>query len=198
LTAWGILVLAESIHAQPLSILSTGSGNPLSTVQQELMIPSELRGAWLGFEFGFATDEQPTAGMIPDAATLTLQDLGGAHTAIYFTVDAHGVSWAPSALGAVFVVENAIMRQEIPFPDLSPQLAHQVAYRVSAPLPEDFEGTLVQAYLDLFDNQDLHPSLAWISRIEVIPEPEVWRLGVFGGLLWLGWRATRACWTRPR
>jgi hypothetical protein len=151
---------------------------------QELMLPAELTGLRLGFDFGFATDEVPSPGIIPDAATLTLQNLAGDRTALYFTVDAHGVSWAPSALGAIFVGEGSIARREIAFPDLAPELERQIAYRVDAAIPEDFQGTLVRAYLDLFDNQDPLQSLAWISRIEVIPEPHAWKLGVLGGILW--------------
>ena len=159
----------------PLVVLRTGAGGPLISSTQMIGNFSLGQPASLQFAFGFSTDEQLTPGMFFDSLTLTVADANGPLSVIYNTTDRSGSFWAPPAPGTISILPGSILRQSIPFPDLAPGHANQVAYLVTAPLPSELLGRNLNFYVDLFDNQNGVNSLGWLS-ITPVPEPSTWAL----------------------
>ncbi len=148
------------------STLQTGGG-PLTTSTQTFPV-SLLPNNQLLLSFGFATQEQPVAGQFLDAATITLQGITGSPTAIFLTVDAGGVLWAPSSPGALPLNPADWAATPLSYRDTSQPWLFQVAYSFSVPVPSEFAGSTANLFLDLYDNGNTLNSLAWISTV---PEP---------------------------
>jgi hypothetical protein len=132
----------------------------------------------LVFDFGFATDERPTPGAFLDSFTVTIQNMAQSLSAVYLTVDASGVAWAPVTPGALFIDPASISANPIAYPNLQPILANRVAFEVTAPVPAQFLGQSVNVFFDLFDNLDPNNSQAWFSGLNLasVPEPQTWTL----------------------
>lgn len=163
-----------SVLAQgTFTFLQTGGGQPLVSQQQTLDtmgIPSPE----LEFDFGFITGEIPAPGYILDSFTVTIGDDAG-DLATLLTIDASGVTWAPFTPGAVPVADSQIQRVSITPPSMAPVNGQGTAYSVDVPVPDQFSGTNLTVYMDLFDNQDATMSLGWSAnlRMKPTPEPEV-------------------------
>ena len=167
----------------PVVVLRTGTGGPLISSAQALGSFSASGPAVCQFAFGFSTDEVPVPGLFLDSFTLTLGEASGSLSVIYITSDRTGSYWAPSAPGGIFVSGDSITRQIIAFPNLQPNYAHQFAYLVTAPVPNELLGRNLSFHADLFDNQNGIGSLGWISVMPV-PEPSTWSFA-FVGLVFL-------------
>lgn len=155
-----------------LTVLRTESSVTLQTSVKALLIPDNVPGLELQFEFGFGTDELLSPGEIPDSFTVTLQDAPGANTVVLLTADAGGVIWAPPTPGGLFLAPETIARVPVSFPSLDPVLAQQTAYAVAVPVPLVFRGP-VNLYFDLFDNLNATRSLGWHGEVTLVPEPRV-------------------------
>ena len=79
---------------------------------------------------------------------------------------------------------GTLLSAPLGYRDTSKPWAFQTAYSMSVPVPAPFAGKTVNLFLDLFDNGDAVPSLAWISQV---PEPSS------GALLLLGWIIAFQC-----
>ena len=170
--------VAQSNSFAIYSTLETGSGDVLTTAAQSFEADSLQPFYQLQFAFGFATEEQPGPGQLFDSATITLQDTASTATAVYLTVDVNGVTWAPVTPGGVALDPATLVSTPVTYRDASKPWTYQTAYSMSVAVPSQFAGKTVNLYLDLFDNGDALPSLAWISQV---PEPSS------GALLLLGW-----------
>ena len=167
---------------------NTGSGQPLVSEIHSVFVDNGFQKPVLSFDFGFATDEQPAPGSFLDSFTVSIQDSGQRFTVVYLTIDGSGAKWAPPSSGALTLDSASIARIPIAYPSLQPSLAQQNAFEVTAPIPAEFEGSTVNIFFDLFDNQDSTPSQAWFSDVTLVsvPEPQTWALLLVGagGLLW--------------
>ena len=174
-----LFITSEGVFAQgmpgPVVVLRTGGGTTLVSATQTMGSFSASGPASFQFAFGFSTDEEPTPSLFPDSITLTLAEANGALSAIYNTTDRNGAFWAPATPGTIFLSPDSILRQAISFPDLDPQHAHQFAWMVTAPVPDELLGRNLNFYVDLFDNQNSAHSLGWFS-IAAVPEPATWAL----------------------
>lgn len=174
LTCAGALVFGQGNLDPPgLTVLRTGSGEPLQTSVQTLMIPGNVPGLELWFEFGFATDELLLPGEISDSYTVTVQDTVTADTLILLTSDAGGVVWAPPTPGCTFLPPETVMHAPIEFPSIDPVMANQTAFAVRVKVPSTLAGP-VNVYFDLFDNLNSTDSLGWHGPVVLVPEPRIW------------------------
>jgi hypothetical protein len=155
----------------PLVVLRTTEGGPLLSSTQPLGTIPGSGPTFLQFAFGFSTDEEILPGIFLDSLTLTLGEVSGPTTTIYGATDRTGTLWAPSAPGTIFLSPDSVVRQSITPPALAPNYAHQSAFLVTAPVPQEFAGRNVNFYTDLFNNANSAQSLGWISSITVVPEP---------------------------
>src|SRR5690349_1101001 len=78
-------------------VMHTGSGSPLAS--QSLSYTSGPGLSGLTLDFGFATDEQPQPGVIPDSFTISITGPDG--TGYLVTADANGTQWVPLVPGAL-------------------------------------------------------------------------------------------------
>jgi hypothetical protein len=189
-----ILFAASRSFAQgtmgPVVVLRTGTGSPLISSLQPVGSFNGSGPASLQFAFGFSTSEELAPGIFLDSFTLTLGDPNDSLYVIFNTTDRSSSYWAPNAPGAIFVPADSITRQIIPFSNLEPNHAHQFAYLVTAPVPNELLGRNLNFYADLFDNQNGIDSLGWVS-VASIPEPSTWTLLFTGVVLFFAfqWRS---------
>lgn len=181
--AWGLTAERAAGQGTIFSTLRTGGG-PLTTATQTFAADTLQPGYQLNFAFGFATEERSGPGQFFDSATVTLQDVAGAATVVYLTVDANGVAWAPTTPGGVAINPASFVATPLAYRDTSQPWAYQTAYSMVVPVPSQFAGATVNLHLDLFDNGNALGSLAWISQV---PEPGCGALGLLAGMMWL-WR----------
>jgi len=81
-----------------------------------------------------------------------------------------------------------LARSPIPYVNLTPVLASQMAFSLELALPVDAVGQPMTLYFDLFNNGDGLRSQGWFNNVMVVPDPGTWMLLVLGGAaLWL-WR----------
>jgi hypothetical protein len=173
-----------------ITVLNTGSGQPLVTGERTVNVSSNLPQPQLQFSFGFATDETVVPNKLMDSFTVTIQDTNGARTAILLTSDASGTVLAPVSPGTVVIDPGTISLTPIPYPSLNPLLANRQAFQASAAIPGQFLSGPINVFFDLFDNQDALASQGWFSdpRVAPVPEPQPWVLGVLAALTTLGLR----------
>ena len=147
----------------------------------------------LQFNFGFATDEAFLANQILDSFTISIQSTDQQFTAVFLTTDASGTVLAPATPGAVEVPASTISLTPIPYPPLAPILGSESAFAVSAAIPQQFWGSPINVYFDLFDNGDVTASQGWLSDVKVstIPEPGCWDLLFGAGLAFWSMRRFR-------
>jgi hypothetical protein len=158
-----------------ITVLHAAGTEPLITETRLLEVDSSFALPLLQFTFGFATDENFTAGQFGDSFSVTLQDASLTTTMIFLTVDASGVVWAPPTPGTTPIDPASISRTVSPFPrSVEPALVLQFAYRVESPLPSAFAGQTLSLHFDLFDNLNGVSSLGWFSDVTVVPEPRLW------------------------
>ncbi len=165
------------------TVLRTGNGPVTETYP--LLFPGSVDNLRLQFNFGFGTDETPQGGQLLDSFTVTLQDSRMESTAIYLTIDASGVLWAPPTPGTIGMDPNSISHSPIPFGNVQPSHSSETAYFVDAPIPSQFAGTAATLYFDLFDNGNSSSSLGWFSDVAVVPEPSTAVLGGIGAAILL-------------
>lgn len=176
-TPASLLGQGTSVNTNSVAVLQTGSGQTVTSFSQSLSSTAAGPAPVLRFSFGFSTDETVTPSTFLDSVSLTLQGSQN-QSAIFFTVDAGGVNWAPATPGNVPLNPSGWTITEIAFPDLEPHHQTRFAYEVTAPLPSVFHGQDLNFHFDLFDNQNLPGSMAWITPV-VIPEPGTLALGLF-------------------
>lgn len=188
------LVMAVALPALPLAGLSQGTLDPalyvltadgsqaLQTRSLNLSLPQGT-SAPLEFKFGFETDEVFRPGEFFDSFTLSLRTLDDLFTLILVTADASGVLFAPPTPGTELLADSALTRSPIPSPSLTPHLAQQHSFSVSAVLPENLMGREVTLFLDLFDNNNGVISHGWLADITVVPEPTLWPLIPLAGMV---------------
>ena len=160
-------------------VVQTIPGQTVSTIFDSVFIPVGADNPMLYFNFGFATDEIPAASQFLDSFTITMQSVDQTGTALFLTVDANGLVWAPATPGTIPLDSSGIVRSSIPFPSLTPVLANQQAWSVMAPIPPQFGGKTVNLFVDLFNNQNGLASLGWISQLQITPVPEPMSLSLW-------------------
>ena len=180
------VALPQLIQAQgtfePL-VMRTGAGVALQTQSLPFNTDNLSLAPALPLEFGFATLESPRPGEFGDSFTISVQSSAGI---IYLlTADANGVQWAPVVPGALTISEAAIQRTSTAFVVSPEGLTPIAAYRLDYPLPGAWGTLPLTINADLFDNQDVYRSLAYIR---VIPEPSSTLLIGLAAALWCGWR----------
>ena len=179
----GILQAQESLD--PFYLLPTTGSGALSSASVEVDLVG-LNSAALHFAFGFATDEQPAPSLLLDSFTVSLQDPAAPGRVAYFlTADGGGLQLAPSTPGAWPIDSQSIALTPVPFPGGLTSLSWLQAYEVVAPVPESLQNSRVLVQFDLFNNGDSRESLAWSSRVGVVPEPTACVLMLLG--LGAGW-----------
>jgi hypothetical protein len=193
--AWPVLLCASAApgFGQGTVVFhNTGGGQSLVSEVRSLSLTGTLSQPYLRFDFGFATDETPTAGAFLDSFSVSIQDASQSFSAIYATADATGIAWAPPTPGTLFIDPASILVSPISYPNLQPVLSRQNAFEVTAPIPSQFlVGGSINVYFDLFDNLDNRTSQGWFSGLTVssVPEPQVWAL-LCVGFAWF-WASRR-------
>ncbi len=174
-----ILALAQGI----ITVLNTGSGQPLVSEVRPLFVDAAAIQPTLLFNFGFATDETVASGVFLDSFTVTIQDSNSVFTAVYLTTDASGNVLSPSTPGAIVIDPATISTDPLAYPSLNPVLLSQRAYAVSALIPAQFIGSQINVFFDLFDNLNPIASQGWFSdlRLGAVPEPQAWSLLLLAG-----------------
>lgn len=182
----GAIASPLAVHSQgtfdSLQVLTADGSAALHSHSINLSLPPGV-AAPLEFKFGFETDEAFGPGQFFDSFTLTLRTIDDLFTLILVTADASGVLFAPPTPGTEPIADSALIRHPIPSPSLTPNLAQQHAFAVSAVLPEVLRGQQVTLYLDLFDNNNGVISHGWLADITVVPEPTLWPLVSLAGMV---------------
>ena len=187
LTLWLICVGSSVAQSTtPLAVLRTGQDIPVNSAVQ--LLEASPGATSVQFAFGFSTDEESVPGSFLDSFTLSLSEAEGSLSVIFNSSDRAGSIWAPTTPGTIFVSPDSIVRQPVTFPDLSPNHAHQFAYVVTAPIPDELTGKNLNFYADLFDNGNTTHSLGWVSSVTLVPEPSSWRLAAVGLLFLFGFK----------
>jgi hypothetical protein len=179
-----LLLSAPFISAQGIiTVLNTGSGQPLVSAVRPLFVDAAATQPRLLFNFGFATDETVASGTFLDSFTVTIQDSNSVFTTVYLTADAAGTVLAPPTPGAIVMDPATISSDPLAYPSLNPVLLNQRAYAVSALVPAQFIGREINVYFDLFDNLNPIASQGWFSdlRLGAVPEPQAWSLFLLVG-----------------
>ena len=135
-----------------ITVLNTGSGQPLVSAVRPLLVDGGGVQPRLLFNLGFATDETATPGAFLDSFTVTIQDSNQVFTTIYITADAAGFVVAPPTPGTVVIDPATISKDPLDYPSLNPVLLNRRAFVVIAPIPAQFVGSYINVYFDLFDN----------------------------------------------
>jgi hypothetical protein len=162
--------------------MRTGGGSVLLTNTLSYNNPPGQPGASvLAFSFGFASQEQAQPGQFADSFTISITGPSG--TAYLVTADASGILWAPFVPGAIGQMESAIQRQIVPFGVPSEGLTEVAAYQVDYSLPDNWRSSPLILNFDLFDNQNLEQSLAYVD-FTVVPEPSSVAILLVGLVLW--------------
>ena len=180
-----LLLSAHLASAQGvLTVLNTGGGQPLMSEARPLFVDATLVQPRLQFNFGFATDEAFVPNTILDSFTVTIQSSNQLFTAVYLTTDASGMVLAPPTSGGLVVDPATISSDALAYPSLNPVLLHRLAFQISAPIPDQFLGTSINVYFDLYDNLNANASQGWFSdlRVTAVPEPNAWMLWLLAGL----------------
>ncbi len=191
-----LLVQVSGLWAQgtigglPVSSMQTGAGQSIATLSQVLNLPASGNLS-LDFYFGFGTSEAPAPEQFFDSFSGTLQVNGDPdRTALYFTVDANDVAWAPPTPGAVLLNPVEFMVDSQISHTLGAAYPRQWIFHVSLPVPPSFNGSEATFYWDLVDNQNPVISQVWLSSIVVVSEPG--SLVLLGVGLVLIWRRRRS------
>ena len=170
----GLLAQVPVIPIEPIAVLRTGAGQPLSTYSRTMTLPSPAEKLYLGFSVGFATDELVSGGAFLDSYTITLQDILNPSLAVlYLTADAQGWVLAPPTPSTIPITPSDITLNSIPFPNLPLLPTRQMAYSIMAPVPNELVGHQVNFYMDVFDNGNEVNSAGWVSEVVYVPEPGV-------------------------
>ncbi len=180
------VALPQWIQAQgsfePL-VMRTGAGIALQTQSLLFNTDNSSLAPVLPLEFGFATLETPRPGEFADSFTVSVQSSAGI---IYLlTADANGVQWAPVMQGALAISEAAIQRMSTAFAVSPEGLTPVAAYRLDYPLPGTWSTLPLTINSDLFDNQDIYQSLAYIR---IVPEPSPVLLIGLAAVMWGAWK----------
>ena len=154
------------------------------------MLPPAISGDLLQLEVGFATDEKFGPGQIFDSFTVSVQGRLASEVLLLLTLDASGALFAPRPSN-VPIDPASISRAVVPFPSLTPVLAAETAYIISAPLPPELLGAPLQLFFDLFDNQDPVRSFGYFRNVSVIPEPPAGLLVALAAVLRWGTKRSR-------
>ena len=115
---------------QPV-VMHTGLGNPLSSQSVSVTGTSILT-----LDFGFATDEQPQPGLIPDSFTISISGPDG--TGYLVTLDATGTHWTPFVPGALAVDTSSLQWQAAPFLASAEGLTNSASYTLGYTLPSSW------------------------------------------------------------
>lgn len=167
--------------------LQTG-GEVLTSQETAVVASAGVSGPEFRFQIAFETDEVPSAGGFFDSITVGLRG-GSGSTATLATVDAFGITPAPSTPGGMFLDAAAVTYASIPAFS-APVLAHRQNYDVTVVLPAGLAGTgvLLVVTLDFFDNQNGIASKAFIQVPTAVPEPGPVALLLTGLAVWSGTR----------
>lgn len=151
-----------------LQFISTGNG--VSLVSRDEVLPTTAASRAAAFDFGFATEESAVPGVFLDSFTVSF---GGPNrtTMLLATIDASGVAWAPSG-GSGGFSETQILRTSIPATGFPPISGRGVGFSVQFPLPIESLGSDVHLTFDLFDNLDGQMSSGWYDKLRIVTIPE--------------------------
>lgn len=163
--------------------LQTG-GEVLTSQETAVVASAGVSGPEFRFRIAFETDEVPAAGGFFDSITVGLRG-GSGSTATLATVDAFGITPAPSTPGGMFLDAAAVTYASTPVVS-DPVLAHGQTYDVTVVLPAGLAGAgvLLVVTLDFFDNQNGIASKATIQVPTVVPEPGPVALLLTGLAVW--------------
>lgn len=174
-----LLVFAERnlLLGQGVTLMHTGVGGPLSSQSVSFTGSSSLT-----INLGFATDEQPQPGLFPDSFTVSISGPNGIGYLV--TLDASGTHWTPFVPGALPVDMGAIQWQASPFLASTAGLTNLASYALGYTLPPEWQNVPLNVNFDLFDNQNLLPSLAYFTV--PVPEPSAAVLLILSAALCAG------------
>ncbi len=147
------------------------SGEVLTSQETAVVASAGVSGPEFRFRITFETDEVPSPGGFFDSITVGLRG-GSGPTATLATVDAFGITPAPSTPGGMFLDAAAVTYESTPVGPGS-LLAGGQNYDVTVVLPAGLAGpgVLLVVTLDFFDNQNGIASKATIQVPTAVPEP---------------------------
>jgi len=188
----GVALISVRALGQSAPLTSLETGGP---VLRSLDIPAvSLGGGRFEFQVGFETDERPAPRFLSDSFTISLTGSTPDEAITVATLDAFGLSIAPSNPGGRFLPLSAIRMESAPLL-APPKFSTAVSYRITVDIPEALQGRYQTVALDLFDNQNGTGSRGLTAGpVEVIPEPGALPLlgfGVAALALFGRWRVRR-------
>lgn len=162
-------LVAQVVLGQSGRPATLETGGP---VLKSLELPSvALGGGRFEFRVGFETDERPAPKFLADSFTISLTGSALEEVITVATLDAFGLSIAPSNPGGRFLPLSAIRLEQAPLL-AQPRFSNAVSYRITIDVPEPLQGRYQTVALDLFDNQNGVGSRGLMAGpAEVIPEP---------------------------
>lgn len=190
----------EAVSAQsrldfPEINLITGAGPQVQTQRVALDRVVGIPSPQLEFRVGFSTDESSRISRILDLFTGTLVDASGRLNLPLFTFDAQGVVVLPHVLGSIPMNASQAQVSPIDWPvEWVQQRSVVRAFEVRIPIPVQLDWEHLGVVGTLFDNRNEESSQAWISPIQVVPEPS-WLAAGLAGMAWIGFR--NYCGRRP-
>lgn len=166
--AQGFFLLTEDTQPIPVVLFpvsAAGSGPSVVTV-----------------EFGFATQEAPTAGQLHDSVTLSLGGFLDGNDRVLATLDVFGLTLNPRFDAVSDFADGTIAAvPRIPDSRLPVFGGHREAVELSFQIPSDWSGHGDLAGF-LASNGDTALSVAYIRQPVFVPEPGMAVLTVAGGL----------------
>jgi hypothetical protein len=166
-------------------------GDVLQSHESSAVTTIGASGSEFHFLVGFETEEIPAVGSFFDSLTVSLRGSGGLPSVTVATVDAFGITPAPSAPGGLPLDLTSV--SYFAAPELVvPTLAHVQTYDVTVVLPQELakEPLVLTVVLDFFDNQNGVVSKAYVALPTAVPEPGTWVL-LGTGLAALVWARRR-------
>ncbi len=137
-------------------------------------------------EFGFASQEGPTAGQLHDSVTLSLGGFLDGNDRVLATLDVFGLTLNPRFGNGGDLADGAIAAvPSIPDSRLPALGGHREAVELSFQIPSGWSGSGDLAAF-LASNGDNALSAAYIRQPVFVPEPAVVLLSITGGwVIWL-------------
>ncbi len=174
----GVVLVSMRALGQSAPLTSLETGGP---VLRSLDLPAvSLGGGRFEFQVGFETDERPAPRFLSDSFTISLTGSTPDEAITVATLDAFGLTLAPSNPGGRFLPLSAIRMESAPLL-APPKFSSASSYRITIDVPEALQGRYPTMALDFFDNQNGVGSRALMGGpVDVIPEPGALPLMGFG------------------
>ncbi|MCC6233649.1 MAG: hypothetical protein IT580_13450 [Verrucomicrobiales bacterium] len=178
---WRLVTILILLGLRPLGVLGqvvrTDGSTALHTAEIPLHLPFGVGLDRVEFELGIATREAADAPGFLDAASLSLQPIGGLRAALLVAADAGGVFWLPPNPGGLDGNEALLRHEDRVWPVSEwGSWSWSASFAVSLTVPLTWQDCGSVLYLDLFDNLNDTTSMAYVRSVRVTPRTKYFLL----------------------